>query len=479
MALLLAVAVVAPQPLGLAEALQLAYRRNPDLAAVAVDARISELETAQAAHRYGFVFEAGPAIARSNRPTSQTFLTGGVSTLDEWTQDYRLALRQTLLSGGRWGVEVGNQTVATNSQRVDFNPSFRPEVALRLDQPLWRNLFAGANAVDVAKLDAASAQLRLLDRRGQLALDVETAYWDWVAAREEIRVREASLGGVRAVLASSRAKAKAGLIAPADTIQPEAAVAIREADVLEAARNAAIAEDRLRGLIGPAEDGRSVADGGGAGLGVALAPADRPAYKPVALAAEAAWLQADGGRPDLRLARLDVERQALLFRQAELLGKPQLDLTARASTTNLGADFGAAVAQLPGFRYLDLQAGMVLSVPLGPNALEDEVSKAKLRQERAAAVRAAAEHAARVAVRLALRDLGLAAKRFEATRLARGLAERSLAAERKKLAAGMSTAFQVLVFQGDADAAALSENRAVIQHLQARARLTRALGVQR
>jgi outer membrane protein TolC len=223
------------------------------------------------------------------------------------------------------------------------------------------------------------------------------------------------------------------------------------------------AEDRLRGLIGPSE-------------GQTWTPTDRPTYRKLALAGDVAWQQADVARPDLRLARVDVERQDLLARQAELLGKPQLDLTARANTNNQGPDFGQALAALPAFRYVDVQAGVVLSVPLGPNALADEVEKARLRQVRAAAVRSSAEHNAKVAVRLALRDLELAAKRYEATRLARTLADRSLAAERKKLGAGLTTAFQVLVVQGNADQAALSENRAVIQHLQARARLTRALG---
>lgn len=455
------------QAVSLAECQALAEARNPNLAAGALDAKLGEVARLQAQHRFGFTVEAGPTIARSNKPTQATFLTGGVSTLDEWSHDYRLALRQSLVSGGNWGVEVGMGFLESNSQRLDFNPSFRPEVALSLAQPLWRNAWVGVNGLEQARLEAEAAALRLVNLRAQLRLDVAVAYWDWVAARQAQAVRVGSLGATKKVLAFAKAKADAGVLAPAELLQSEAAVAVREAEVLEGEAAVALAADRLWGMLGPV--GATRPDG-------AVVPADLPRFEAHPVALEEAWRVAQAERPDLRLARLELDRQGQVVAAAFKAMQPQLDLRLRASTNNVAAGLVDSVAALPRLGYLDLQAGLVAVWPLGPNPLADAYDIAKLNQEKALAQQAVAEQAAMTEVRLASREALLAVRRVAATRLALRLSEAKLQAERVKLEAGRSNAFQVLSFQSDAQSAALMEARAVVQHLQAQARLARAMG---
>jgi len=463
-----ALAEPAPRSLTLADAVALAVAQNPDLASQRLDADVAAVEAAQAGHRYGLVMQAGPNLQRAVRPTSQTFLTGGVSRLDEWTQDYRLGLRQDLLTGGDLGVRMSTNVFDTNSTRVDFNPAFTPGAAIEFRQPLLREWWNGGREIAIARVAAEQARARLRDRLMRVVADTEVAYWNLVAARQEIIVREQALGLVRALLAANREKAKAGLLAKLDVLQAEASLAQREASFLSAQRSLAQAEDDLRRLIVPRFDDQA--------WQIPVVPADKPGAPAREVAFAAAWSLAGTNRPDLTLAAQEIAQRQTRHDQAGNRLWPKLDLEGSAGVTNLSNQLQTAVNDIPQLRNYDVRGGVSLEWPLGPSLQADEYRKTRLRVDQADVDQRAARQKAFADVREAVRNVAIGAKRVEATALARRLAEAKLDAEQAKMKAGLSTAFQVLQFQDDFQESSLGEVRATVEYMQALTRLELAQG---
>lgn len=453
--------------LTLAECLAKAMANSPEARSQRLDAAIGKLDYAQAGHRYGLSLRAGPTVERAIRPTTNSFVAGG-TRLEEWSQDYQVSLKQDLLTGGDVGLRFNSNVFDTNSTRVDFNPAFSPGLSFVLNQPLLRDWWQGGRDVEVARLEAEAAQVRLDERLMRLVADTERAYWDLSAAREEIRVRERSVKLVKDLLVINREKAKAGLMARLDVLQAEASLAVREGALLEAQRGLAAAEDRLRRLIDPEAPPEAWA--------TPLVPADRPAFASREVAFDGAWAIAKSRRPDLMQANLNSLKQSQMLDSAGNRLWPRLDVTGSAGVSNVDRAIDRAVGDLSRMENYRLQAGVQLEWPLGPNADRDEYDKARLRHEQVGIDRQATEQRAFVEVREAVRDVGINAKRVESAALAKRLAEAKLDAEQEKLKAGLSTNFQVLEFQKDLEEASLSEVKSTIEYLQSLTRLEQAQG---
>lgn len=472
--LLAAVLVATPavaaegRSLALADCLRLVVAQNPDVASNLLDAEMGRLDFESARHKYGLFLTAGPDLTRSIRPTSESFLSGGVSQLQELDQTYKLALRQDLTTGGNLSLSLQNGVVDTNSKSVDINPAFTPTASLNFNQPLLRDWQAGTQAIEIARLGAQQADLRGKGKLLEAVANAETAYWQLVAARKEIEVRERSLGLVKDLVRIDKEKAKAGLLARLDVLQAEASLAVRESQLLASHRSLAKAEDRLRAMIDPGLE-RPEWDGG-------ITPTDAPSYQPHPVSFEGSWQTALERRPDLATSTLELARTRAMLEQANNHLWPRLDLTGGAGVTNLGGSLPSAVSDLPSLKNYDLRAGVSLNWPLGHSSEQDEYHKSQLRRDQSGLNDRATRQRAFAEVRDAVRDVEIDAKRVAATKLARELADAKLDAEQAKLKAGLSTNFEVLKFQDDFEQASLEEVQATIEYLQAQTRLEQVQG---
>ena len=92
-----------------------------------------------------------------------------------------------------------------------------------------------------------------LDRVLTVIATVEQAFWELVFADENLKVAQAALKAAEELLASNRAKAKAGVMAIVEVLQAEAAVASRVEQTLIAEKAIRDQEDQLRRLLNPSE----------------------------------------------------------------------------------------------------------------------------------------------------------------------------------------------------------------------------------
>ncbi len=127
-------------------------------------------------------------------------------------------------------------------------------------------------------------------------------------------------------------------------------------------------------------------------------------------------------------------------------------------------------------RFNNWSAGLNLTVPLGNRAAEAGYTQAALQEDQSRVSLRNLELQITAQVREAVRRIDTNAKRVEAARVARALAEEQLRIEQRRLRAGVSTTFNVLQFQRDLTAAQATEVQAVSDYQKALVNLERVRG---
>src|SRR6266850_3240623 len=175
----------------------------------------------------------------------------GITTFDQRNQSVTLDATTNLLTGGNIDLNYSPSRTSVNQNLATgflFNPSYTGGLALTLTQPLLRNagLDVTKTFIRVAQNNATVEEHVFRDRVLTVLATVEQTYWEVVFANENLKVAEAALKAAQELLASNRAKAKAGIMSIVDVLQAEAAVASRVEQVLVADKTIRDQEDQLR-----------------------------------------------------------------------------------------------------------------------------------------------------------------------------------------------------------------------------------------
>mgnify|MGYP000330099687 CR=1 FL=1 len=107
-----------------------------------------------------------------------------------------------------------------------------------------------------------------------------------------------------------------------------------------------------------------------------------------------------------------------------------------------------------------------IAYPIGKSTQEAQLARARLQQTQAQRQLESLELAVTTQVRDAARNVQTNARRVEATRVSRTLAERRLEAEEKRFQAGLTQNFFVLQAQRDLSIARNNELLALVQYAQ-------------
>jgi outer membrane protein len=339
-----------------------------------------------------------------------------------------------------------------------FNPSWTGGLALTLTQPLLRN--AGFDVtktfIRVAQNNATVEEHVFRDRVLTVLATVEQTYWEVVFANENLKVAEAALKAAQELLASNRAKAKAGIMSIVDVLQAEAAVASRVEQVLVADKTIRDQEDQLRRLLNPAEEDLR--------QDLRLTPLDQPVVTLEPISLQEAIDTAIEQRPEIVQAKKNMESSDLNTQFAKNQLLPTLSFQGTMGLAGLGKDYGDSLNRNLSGDYYNYGAGLVLSYPLGNRSAWSTYSKRQLEAKNAEASLVSVRQQIIVGVREAVRRVQTDFKRIETTRSARIMAEKQLQAEQERLKVGLSTTRFVLDFQRDLATAQGNELRATVDY---------------
>jgi len=491
-----------PMELSLAEAVRMGLENNLDIRVANYNPQISEqtllVRDAVFDPNFGFLYQkqdlTSPSINITDigavDPNDLLAVEGTEETLFALNQEFdnfNFAWLDPLTWGASWEASMFLQRAETSSRNALVPVTYFSQFQLAYNQSLLRNFGRQANRTDIiiAQNDYDISRSDYRDQVYRSLQEIEDAYWELVFAKQDLAVKNESLGLAQELLKLNRIKVEVGTLPPIEITQAEAEVAAREQAVIIAENSLGDAEDNLRRAMNMPKDDMAWAR--------PIVPSDEPSFvdRPVDLPRELE--EAYASRPDLERARLNLQSAAtrLAFDKNQLRwdldfrgtyrmqGLSGDDLTVFVGTTPtvlpIDEDFGDSLDRM-GTDFDSWTAQIALNIPIGNNAAQANYMNSHLAREQSNVTYENTRLAAEVEVRAAARGILSDQKRIEAAEKNVELQRKKVEAEQKKFENGMSTSFQVLEFQEDLTTALGDKNRALVDYRKSITALERAKG---
>ncbi len=396
-----------------------------------------------------------------------------IQTFDQRNHSLTLDVTQNLMTGANYDLNYSPQRSNVNQNVAPgflFNPAYTGGLVFTFTQPLLRNFGTDVNRtfIQVARNNAKVEEQVFLDRVLTVISTVEQTFWELVFVNENLKVADSALKAAQELLATNRAKAKAGVMSIVDVLQAEAAVASRVEQILIAEKAIRDQEDQFRRLLNPAEEELR--------QDIRLTPLDKPNQTLEAISPEETIDVALERRPEILQAKKNIDTTDVNVKFAKNQMLPNLSFQSTSGLAGLGKDGGDMVNKNFSGDYYNYGAGLVLSYPLGNRSAISQFNKRQLEGQNAKASLQSVRQQVIVSVREAVRRVQTDFKRIETTRSARIMAEKQLQAERERLNVGLSTTRFVLDFQRDLATSQGNELRAVVDYNKSLSNLARNKG---
>ena len=462
------------------DAVAIALEQNLDLQVQRVNPDLRQVEIDVFRTNYTPLFTTTLNLVDQTQPPS-SLLSGNTSQLTTGRSVFDFGLtQQTPWWGGSYQVSFNNGRTTTNNIFTSFDPQLTSNLSATYTQPLLRNF----------KIDGTRQQLLVSQKNKEIAdtqlqqsialtvRSVRNAFYDLMYAIGNLGVQRQSLQLAEQSLKDNRARVEIGTMAPLDIVQAEAEVATREEAVIVAEAAIERQQDVIRALVySPNTPDFWTAR---------IEPVDTPTFTPTTVDTDGAVKNALSQRTDLMVARKNLEANDVNIRYfgnqslpdlnasvnygaqaiggVGLLRGPSSGLTPGPITGQVERSYWDTLGTVFAGDFPGWTLGIDLTYPVGKSNSEANLARAKiqhLQQERSLA---SLELDIATQVRDAARTVQTNAKRVDATRSSRALAERRLEAEEKKYQAGMTQNFFVLQAQRDLNVARNNELLALVEY---------------
>ena len=401
--------------------------------------------------------------ADTRAPGASVFFSGGRALSDLW--DFNTGLRQKLPTGGTYELRLNNEYFNNYGVSTGFSSRF----GLSLSQPLLKNFGFEMNetSIRIASNNQGISREQLRLRVSNVTTQAKNGYFDLIFTRENLEVQRRSLRLAQELVALNKARVRAGVAAPVEVTQAEAQEAARVQDVILAEKALRDAEDNLKVIMNLPVSG---------GWDQQIQAMDSPSFEVKPVNPGDAIRTALENRYEYKSAKLDIDNKELSVRLTRNQLLPDLSMTGNVYTNGAGRVYGSDLSELGSSHFFSYSLGVVLTVPLGNRAAQASYMQSKLTLEQTKTSLRNLELQITQQVRQAIRQVEASAKRIDANRAARVLAEEQLRVEQRRLEAGVSTTFNVLSFQRDLAAALANEISAITDYNKSIANLDNVTG---
>lgn len=399
-------------------------------------------------------FTGGFTAERSTNPAARAL--DGANIVSSLSQPSNFRYEQTFLPGTQLVTTASAARTSTNDEFSLFNPGLRTGFGIEISQPLLRNrgVFINKVPILIARNTVRASEFQFENQVMNMLTQAENAYWDYLEARENLRVQEAALRLREESLKRAQRELELGAIPELDVFQPQADFAQAEVNFTQARFRLARTEDVLRQQMGidldpnlrvlPIEITDTVTPP------APVEQIDREEYVSLAL----------NMRPDLLQQRQQLIGNDLSIKQASNQLRPNLGLTLRYSgaarggrqfvdgidnSIGLWSAFGTTLA----FNYPTYAMGFQLNLPIRDRAAVANYADAMVQKKSTMLQIRNLEQNARLDVLNAINDLEASRESVRLAGIARDFAQRRLEAEQKKYDLGTITLFFLQAAQTD------------------------------
>ncbi len=402
-----------------------------------------------------------------------TLVVAGVPQVTTHTAAASVSYVQAFPSGTSITASYGFQRQTSTQHSLLFDPAFTPGFTFTVTQQLVNGFGFKVNRalIEVAQNERGIERESFREQVIAALASAENAYWDLISARESVRTAEQALEVSEQLYRNNLRAFDAGVMARLDVVNAQAQVAASQRDLVIAQTNVDYAALTLKNMISTNLDEPF----GSASIETTDAFPEPDNDKLPSLAEAVAIAQKN--RPEISIANGNIKSQqdVMPFLDNALL--PNVNVFGLLNTEGLNKVFGTALVDNFQFNYPQIAVGVSVSFSLrNRQAQADEIrSRMELKQSQDTLIRT--KSSIEVDVQNALIGVTLGRAQVRAARGAVSTNEQKTDAERKKLTAGLSTSYNVILVERDLFAAQLAEVQARDVYAKARVALDQAMGV--
>ena len=433
-------------------------------------------------------------IAHLTSPQSSSFTTGTNALITRQTTT-NASVQQNFVSGTLVNLGLNNTSARTNSFRSDFNPATNGSLALTVTQHLLQGFGPAVNSrqIHIARNNREVSDLTFKAQVITTVAAIEDLYWDLVTYNQNVGVQRDALSASQRLLENDQRQVDVGTLAPIEVTRAQAEIAAGQ-QALTVAENQLFQQETIlknalsrTGVLSPEIAAAHVilTDG----IRVPETEAIAPIQDMTATAISA--------RPELGQFRILIQNQDLAIKgtKAELL--PTLDVVGQLTNNGLAGDVNAipqtggalrnptaffiggystVLSQIFARNFPSYSLAFSLNITLRNRAAQADLANSglALRQQQLGLQRM--ENQVRLEVQNGLIGVQQARAQYQAAIQQRKLQEETVAAEQKKLEAGVSTTYNVILTQRDLVTAESNAVAAESAYAKAKVELDRATG---
>lgn len=336
-----------------------------------------------------------------------------------------------------------NQRILDNDTNRDgslYHPEYESYTFFRVTQPLLQGFGFDANLAEIriARSNKKTADLEWQARTSNLVGQVMKRYYDVTYAYENMQIQADAIGLAEQLLEENRKRSAEGVIPPNDVYLAEAAVFKRREEALLAEAEYMQRQNALQLLFKTVESADKVVN-----IKPVDSLSDKVRYPDRTELLEHAWKH----RYDLLQAKERVAQKGYESDFASNAVKPQLNLIGSTGVRGLKGDIDGAYNEAFDGQGPEWTVGVEFSMPL---SFERQKARARLaeREEAKAAIDVKRlKQQVSLEIDTVLSRLEIDQQRVETARKTSEVALKTLDAENKRLEEGLTTSYQVLVYQ--------------------------------
>ena len=429
------------------------------------------------------------SMDRSDSPLN-TIRVSGVSNVINSTATLQSRYAQAFTTGTSFSLGFNTLRQSSNQKNLRFSPAYTPTLTLIVTQQLLNGFGFTQNRrfLEVANNGRQIAREVFRQQVITTLAQAQNSYWDLVGFRETVRAAEQALEVAEQLREDNKKQAEIGTLAPLDVTSAESEVATRRRDLIVAQTNLQQAEVQLKTLLSKSMD-------------PALASAQIEATDRLPDPSDAdipkldeAFSTALRNRPELRQQEGTVQNEEVAVHFSKEALKPTFEIFGQLASASLSGTqiipgvggapptivrggWSDALGQVGGYNFPSYAFGFSLVIPIRNRSAQADNARANLEERQSEIDLQRTRNQIALEVRNAVIGLMQAKSQVEAAAKAVQFERQTLDAEQKKLAAGTSTPYSVILVQRDLLAAELSEVQARAAYAKARVEMDRATGV--